>query len=294
MTVQFSGSMVAIVTPMNTEGAIDYVSFEGLIDWHLASGTQGLVVLGTTGESATVTDEEREKLLALAVQRVAGKIPVIAGVGTNNTQTTIALARHAEKLDVDALLVVTPYYNKPPQAGLLAHYQAIHESTQKPIILYNVPGRTACDIAVETVAELASFERIIGLKDANTDLSRVSAIRERVNKPFALLSGDDATALEYVQKGGDGVISVTANVMPKAMADVMALAVNDPIAAQKLDDTLQILHKNLFIEANPIPVKWALARMGKIPGGLRLPLVSLAKQNETLLEDVLKKVGIIE
>lgn len=291
----YQGSLVAIVTPMAASGDIDYEQFQTLIDWHVSSGTSGIVVLGTTGEAATVTMAEREKLLALAVERCAGKVPVIAGVGTNNTVTTIELSRHAEECGVDALLVVTPYYNKPPQRGLFAHFEAVHAATTTPIILYNVPGRTACDLSVETTIELAKLERIIALKDASADLERVQTLKAACDKSFSLLSGDDASAADFVLLGGDGVISVTANVMPKAMAELMQIALEgDEHATHQQNNRLMPLHRDLFLEANPIPTKWALQRMGKIASGLRLPLVPFADNLHAQLENSLQQCGAIE
>ncbi|PIQ43884.1 MAG: 4-hydroxy-tetrahydrodipicolinate synthase [Gammaproteobacteria bacterium CG11_big_fil_rev_8_21_14_0_20_46_22] len=293
MTKHFSGSLVALVTPMKDHGEIDEPSFVDLIQWHLAEGTQGLVILGTTGESPTVK-AEREALFKLAVKTAAGRVPIIAGVGTNDTKVSIEQAKAAEACGVDAMLVVVPYYNKPPQRGMVEHFKAIHDATQLPIIIYNAFGRTGADIAPETVITLAeSCERIVALKDANPELSRVAELKAKLSPDFVLLSGNDDVALEYVLKGGDGVISVTANVVPALMAEMMALANTDVEKAKAINERLNDLHHTLFIESNPIPVKWAVNRMGKIPGGLRLPLVSLAQQNQPLLERVMQSLGVI-
>lgn len=295
MAQAYQGSMVAIVTPMHEDGAIAYEQFAELIDWHIAAGTSGIVVLGTTGEAASITQIEREKLLKLAIKRCAGKVPVIAGVGTNNTLTTIELAQHAESMGVDALLLVTPYYNKPPQRGLYAHFEQVHEKTTKPIILYNVPGRTACDMAVETVIDLSKLARIIAVKEATGEVERVAKLKAACGDDFYLLSGDDATAADFVLAGGHGVISVTGNIAPKAMAKLMKSATSGDEKATKMqNDALMPLHQNLFLEANPIPVKWALNRMGKIASGLRLPLVLFADNLYAELESSMHQCGVIE
>jgi 4-hydroxy-tetrahydrodipicolinate synthase len=277
--MKFGGSMVALVTPMHNSGEIDFDSFSRLIDWHLAAGTQGLVVLGTTGESVTLTPEEHKAMIGHTLQQVAGRIPVIAGTGTNCTRTTIENTHRANALGVDACLVVTPYYNKPTQQGLFAHYEAVAKSSDKPIFLYNGPGRTGCDLLPETVARLAKLPRIIGFKEVNCPPhNRIEVLKKLVPDDFILLCGDDALNFEFLKAGARGVISVTANVVPEAMRAFCdaALREKDFERAKLIDDNLQILHRVLFLESNPIPVKWLLTQIKQIPTGIRLPLTPLA------------------
>lgn len=288
------GSMVAIVTPMNEDGTINFAEYEKLIHWHVEQGTQAIIILGTTGESATVTMEERTRLIQQAVKCTSGRCSLIVGTGTNATRTSIELTKQAETLGADACLIVTPYYTKPTQEGLKLHYAAIANATSIPVFIYNVPGRTACDIKVETVAELARLNNVIGIKDATGDLSRVRKLRELCGPAFILLSGDDETACDFMLQGGDGVISVTANVAPTLMRKLCDAARHkNEEQARKYDHILAELHKNLFIEANPIPVKWALHQMGKIPSGIRLPLTQLSVQYRQPIKDMLQKAGLL-
>lgn len=291
----FKGSLVALITPMHTDGTVDLVSLRNLIEWHIAEKTDGLVILGTTGEAATINATERENIIATAMQQVAGRIPVIVGTGTNDTQTTIALTQQAEKAGVDACLVVTPYYSKPPQNGLYEHYKTLASHTKLPIILYNVPGRTACDLLPETTGRLATINNIIGIKDATGKLERVAELRQACGAEFALYSGDDETGADFILAGGQGVISVTANIAPQQMhAMCTAALAGDKALTQQLDKPLRGLHKKLFVEANPIPTKWALAEMGKMPPGIRLPLVPLNPRCYPEVRQALHEAGILQ
>lgn len=286
-----SGSIVAIVTPMTADGSIDWESYRSLIEFHIANGTDGIVAVGTTGESATVTPEEHIKCIAFVVQTVAGRIPVIAGTGANATREAIHLAQEAQKAGADAHLSVAPYYNKPDQRGLLAHFKAIAAACDLPLILYNVPSRTCSDIAVETVVELAKIPHIIGIKEAST-LVRSQELLEAVPEGFAVYCGNDPTNVDVIAAGGAGVISVTANVAPKAMSEVCRLAKTDVDAARKLDNTLQALHTDLFVEPSPAPTKWALAQMGMIENRLRLPLVALSENAVETVTKALQQANI--
>jgi 4-hydroxy-tetrahydrodipicolinate synthase len=273
----FSGSLVAIVTPMTPEGAIDLAAWDRLLDFHLSNGTSGIVVGGTTGESATLTDGELRELLVRARRRVQGRVPVIAGAGTSSTATTIERARWLGELGADALLVVTPAYNKPTQEGLFQHFSAVAAASAVPVLLYNVPGRTAVDMLPPTVARLSQVPRIVGLKEAVADVSRIAELRAACRPGFELLSGDDPTARAAIGAGAVGVISVTANVAPLQMSQMIAAArAGDLVRAASLDNALAGLHETLFLEANPIPVKWLLASMGLIGPGIRLPLTPLS------------------
>ncbi len=273
----FTGSLVALVTPMNKEGHIDDKALFHLIDWHFAQGTDGIVVAGTTGESATLTEDEHYHLISKVVKHVARRVPVIAGTGSNATAHTITLTRNAKKAGAEAALIVTPYYNKPTQQGLYLHYQAIIDKVPgMPIILYNVPGRTACDLLPQTVARLAQLDGIIGIKEATGKIERITEIRQQCGKGFDIYSGDDATALAAIRAGANGVISVTANVAPAKMHALCAAALTGKTAqADALQAELLPLHQKLFVEANPIPSKWVLQQMGLISGGIRLPLTPL-------------------
>jgi len=291
----FSGSLVAIVTPMTPDGAVDFGAFERLIDFHAASGTDGLVVAGTTGESATLVKSEHVAVIEAAVKFAAGRMPVIAGTGSNSTGQTVDLSREVNRLPVDGFLIVTPYYNKPTPEGLIAHYEAIADAVDKPIMLYNVPGRTAVDMLPQTVARLASHANIFGIKEATGDVSRVASLRELCGDQFALYSGDDATSREFMLAGGQGVVSVTSNVAPQAMADMCRAALaGEAERAAGLDAPLEALHRDLFVEANPTPVKWALQRMGLIDGGIRLPLLPLSVAQQPVVESALRQAGVIE
>ncbi|MCC7199614.1 MAG: 4-hydroxy-tetrahydrodipicolinate synthase [Gammaproteobacteria bacterium] len=286
------GSIVAIVTPMTEGGEVDFAAFERLLDWHLDAGTDGVVVVGTTGESPTVTEAETARLLRAAVERIGGRIPVIAGTGSNSTAIAVARTRAACAAGVDAVLVVTPYYNKPTQEGLYRHYVAVADASSVPVILYNVPSRTACDLLPETVARLAAHPRIAGIKEATADLTRVKPLLA-IRPGFVVLSGDDATAREFIQLGGHGVISVTANVAPRLMHEMCAAAAAGEAAlARELDGRLAGLHRELFVEANPIPAKWALARLGLIPPGLRLPLTPLSDRHHATVLAAMQAAGV--
>lgn len=290
----FRGSMVALVTPMTPDGAVDDNSLAGLVDWHVEQGTDAIVAVGTTGESATLNESEHCDVIRRVVEMVQGRIPVIAGTGANATDEAISLTRCASQAGADAALLVTPYYNKPTQEGLYRHYLAVAEAVDIPQILYNVPSRTACDLLPETVARLAGVKNIVGLKEATGDLSRLQQLIDLCPADFDLFSGDDATACEFMLSGGHGVISVTTNLAPAAMHNMCAAALaGDREAAVKLDNKLAGLHENLFLEANPIPVKWALAEMGKISTGIRLPLTWLSENCHTPLREAMQQADVV-
>jgi 4-hydroxy-tetrahydrodipicolinate synthase len=288
------GSMVALVTPMAEDGALDFDALARLIDFHLTAGTDAIVAVGTTGESATLDTAEHCDVIRFVVERVAGRVPVVAGTGANSTREAIELTEHARYLGADACLLVTPYYNKPTQEGLVKHYTAIAESVDVPQILYNVPGRTACDMLPETVGRLSRVANIVGLKEATGDLSRLDALLPACTDGFAFYSGDDATSREFCLRGGHGVISVTANVAPGAMHDlcVAAMAGREE-EATAIDEALAGLHRDLFIESNPIPVKWALHEMGLIDRGIRLPLTWLSTSCEENVRSAMRQAGVI-
>jgi 4-hydroxy-tetrahydrodipicolinate synthase len=288
------GSIVAIVTPMHEDGRLDLDSYRKLIDWHVDSGTAAIVAVGTTGESPTVDVEEHGQLIEVAVQQVAGRIPVIAGTGGNSTREAIELTRHAAQVGASASLQVVPYYNKPGQDGLYLHFRAVAEAVDLPVILYNVPGRTVADLSNDTIVRLAEVPGIIGLKDATGDMPRAADLLDRLPETFALYSGNDDSALALMALGGHGVISVTANVAPLAMARMCAAAIaGDLPTARRLNRELLPLHLGLFCEANPIPVKWALQRMGRIPGGIRLPMTPLAEAKVPEMLRILRKSGVL-
>jgi 4-hydroxy-tetrahydrodipicolinate synthase len=289
----FTGSMVALVTPMADDGSIDLAAFEALIEWHIASGTDALVICGTTGESATLETVEQVALIAAAVRIARGRIPVIAGTGANATAHAVELTRAAHAVGAAAGLSVVPYYNKPTQEGMYRHFRAIAAAAPLPLILYNVPGRTVADLLPETVARLARVPGVVGIKEATGDLARLAAIRALVPADFDLISGDDATAREFILAGGRGVISVTANLAPGAMHEMCEAALRgDAAAAARLDAPLTGLHRDLFAEANPIPAKWALAALGRIPGGLRLPLTPLDPVHHDRVRQALRQAGL--
>ena len=288
------GSIVALVTPMTEAGDIDYPALGDLIAWHIASGTRALVSVGTTGESATLDTTEHCAVLEFTIQQVAGRIPVIAGTGANSTREAIHLTQHACELGADACLLVTPYYNKPTQEGLYQHYKAIADAVAIPQILYNVPGRTAVDLLPETVARLAELPNIVGAKEASGDVPRIVSLREQVARDFAIYSGYDATACQAILQGADGDISVTANVAPAQMQAMCAAALaGDAERAQELDAALAGLHQALFVESNPIPVKWALAEMGRIAAGIRLPLTQLSAEAQPAVTQALRQAGVM-
>lgn len=289
----FSGSIVAIVTPMQADGAVDYGALDRLIQFHLDNGTDGIVAVGTTGESATLDVEEHIEVVRRTVEKAAKRIPVIAGTGANSTSEAIELTHRAKDVGADACLLVTPYYNKPTQEGLYQHYKKVAEAVQIPLVLYNVPGRTACDMQPETVARLASVPGIVGLKEATGSMDRNRRLISMVGDRLALLSGDDDIAVESTLAGFRGVISVTANVAPRAMHRAIAAALaGNADEARRINDTLIPLHKTLFLESNPIPAKWALARMGLIGDGIRLPLTPFASQYHRQVIDALQSAGI--
>jgi 4-hydroxy-tetrahydrodipicolinate synthase len=290
----FHGSMVALVTPMREDGSLDEESLSGLIDWHIEQGTDAIVAVGTTGECPTLDEQEHCRVIRLFVEYAAGRIPIIAGTGANSTTEAITLTRCAKEVGADACLLVTPYYNKPTQEGLYLHHKAVAEAVDTPQILYNVPGRTACDMLPETVARLAEIGNIVGIKEATGELERVSQLRALCGPDFAIYSGDDATARELMLLGGDGVISVTANVAPAQMHRMCAAAIaGDRTEAEQLDQPLAALHQDLFIEANPIPVKWAVAEMGKIPMGIRLPLTWLSEGARETVRQAMVQAGVL-
>jgi 4-hydroxy-tetrahydrodipicolinate synthase len=291
----YSGSLVAIVTPMRPDGSVDFAAWTRLLDFHLESGTRGIVVGGTTGESATITDSELHELARRASEHSKGRMLIVAGAGTSSTAITVARARALSELPIDALLVVTPAYVRPPQQGLFLHYSAVAEASRLPIILYNVPTRTAVDLLPETVARLARVPKIVGIKEAVPDVARVRTLRQSCGAQFAILSGDDASARETMLAGADGVISVTGNVAPRGMADMVAAATSgDRAAAERLDAPLAILHADLFLEGNPIPVKWALQQMGLISPGIRLPLTELSVGYHSRLLQSLRAAGVLK
>src|SRR5512141_622922 len=288
------GSLVAIVTPMQEDGSLDMAAFRALIDFHIAEGTDGIVVVGTTGESPTVDVEEHELLIAEAVKHVAKRIPVIAGTGANSTKEAIELATFSKKAGADASLTVVPYYNKPTQEGLYLHFKAIAEAVDMPHILYNVPGRTGADMSNDTVLRLAQIPNIVGIKDATGNIERGSDLLQRAPKDFAVYSGDDASTLALMLLGAHGTISVTANVAPKLMHEMCMAALNGEVAkAREINFRLLSLHRHLFVEANPIPVKWAVARMGKISNVLRLPLTPLSTGAQPVVEAAMRQAGVI-
>jgi 4-hydroxy-tetrahydrodipicolinate synthase len=264
--------MVAVVTPMDADGAVNYRQFANVIDFHVEAGTEALVVAGTTGESATLDHEEHVAVIERACELAAGRIPIIAGTGSNSTAQTLGLSRAVDRLPIAAFLVVTPYYNKPTQEGMRRHFSAVADAVGKPLILYNVPGRTGVDLKPDTVAKLAAHPNIQGVKEATGELSRVRVLRDECGPEFALLSGDDATSCEFMLLGGDGVISVTANVAPAGMRRLCdAARAGARAEAERIDADLQPLHRTLFCESNPIPVKWAVQQMGLIGPGIRMP-----------------------
>ena len=288
------GSLVAIVTPMHADGSVDKPAFRRLIDWHIEQGTDAIVAVGTTGESATLDEPEHCDTLALVVEHAAGRIPIIAGTGANSTSEAISLTRCAYEAGADACLLVTPYYNKPTQEGLYLHHRAVAEAVDIQQILYNVPGRTAVDMLPETVARLAGVANIVGVKEATGDLRRITRLRELVADDFAIYSGDDATAREAMLVGANGDISVTANVAPAAMHAMCAAALaGDAAKAAEIDATLEGLHRELFAESNPIPVKWALAEMQRIEAGIRLPLTWFSAEYHDQLRAAMRRAGIL-
>jgi len=289
----FKGSLVALATPFNPDNRVDYASLKGLIDFHVNQGTAGLVIAGTTGEAATLTKSEHVELVAKAVEFVDGRLPVIAGTGSNSTQQTIDLSLEVAASGIDAHLVVVPYYNKPVQEGMFQHFSAIADAVEKPVMMYNVPGRTVADMQAETVGRLAKHDNIFGIKEATGDIDRLREIKALVDNDFMLYSGDDFTALEFLENGGHGIVTVSGNVVPAAIAQLCKLAADGEFdRARALDETLQALNDALFVESNPIPVKWALHQMGLISPKLRLPLTEFAQQYHDQMRAALITAGV--
>ena len=290
----FGGSMVALITPMHEDGSPDWGSLRALVDFHVEQGTDGIVAVGTTGEASTLDEQDHCLVIKRVVEFTAGRLPVIAGTGANSTTEAITLTRCAKEVGANAALLVTPYYVKPTQEGLYLHHKAVAEAVDIPQLLYNVPGRTACDMLPETIARLAKIDNIIGVKEATGELDRVAKIRQLCGEDFLIISGDDATTRELLLKGGNGTISVTANVAPKQMHDMCSAALaGDAAEAARLDAPLAGLHAKLFVEANPIPVKWAVHRMGLAPTGIRLPLTWLSKELQAPVQAAMEQAGIL-
>ena len=288
------GSIVALVTPMHEDGSVNYDQLRQLIDWHIAEGTNCIGVVGTTGESPTVSVEEHCEIIRVAVEQCAGRVPVMAGAGANSTREAIELTEFAKKVGADCTLQVVPYYNKPTQEGIYQHFKAIAEAVDLPVVLYNVPGRTVADMSVETMLRLAEVPGVIGVKEATGNLERAAWLIKQAPKGFSIYSGDDPTAVALMLLGGHGNVSVTANVAPRAMAQLCQAAMaKDAARAVELHLQLLPLHKQLFCEPNPIPVKWALARMGKIGGTLRLPLTPLSASAQPVVETALRDAGVM-
>jgi 4-hydroxy-tetrahydrodipicolinate synthase len=288
------GSIVAIVTPMHADGSLDFEGLNKLIDWHIAEGTDSIVIAGTTGESATVSVEEHCALIKATVAHAKGRIPIIAGAGANSTAEAIKLTRYAKEAGADATLQVVPYYNRPTQEGMYQHFKAIAEAVNLPVILYNVPGRTVADMSNETILRLAQVPNIVGVKDATGNIGRGYELLRLAPKSFAVYSGDDPTAMALMLGGGAGNISVTANVAPRVMADMCKAAIAGEVAkAIELNNKVLPLHQKLFVEPNPVPVKWALTEMGKMPAGIRLPLVPLAAGYHDTLRAALRDAGLL-
>ncbi len=288
----FQGSIVALVTPMNPDGSIDIGNFKNLLDFHIKNKTDGIVVLGTTGECPTIDFEEHTFLIKEAVAHINGKIPVIAGTGANSTKEAIFLTQSARDVGADACLLVTPYYNKPNQKGLYEHYRAINDAVDIPQILYNVPARTGCDLENETVISLSELSNIIGIKDATGELDRINILKDKIHNEFIFISGDDLSFLEYMERGGCGVISVTANIRPDLIHNICNNFLNGEIEKSiSMNEQLKSLHEAMFVESNPIPVKWLLNYLGLIQKGIRLPLVELDKKYQ---EDLIKIVRAVK
>ncbi|KEQ16677.1 4-hydroxy-tetrahydrodipicolinate synthase [Endozoicomonas numazuensis] len=289
-----TGSLVALATPMQDDGELDWERLQKLVDFHIQEGSDGIVAVGTTGESATLTVQEHCEVIRRVVEQVNGRIPVIAGTGGNSTQEAVLLTAEAKTLGADACLLVTPYYNKPTQEGLYLHFKTIADAVAIPQILYNVPGRTAVDMLPETVARLAGHQNIVGIKEATGILERGTQIRELCGDEFAIYSGDDATGMELMLQGANGVISVTNNLAPRKMHEMCVAALNgDRATAETINAKLDELHQKLFVEANPIPVKWALAKMGLMGEGIRLPLTPLSEGYRPILHEALKQAELI-
>lgn len=290
----FRGSYVALITPMTETGEVDYASLRTLVDYQLQNGTDGLVIMGTTGEAATIPFSEQLAVLQAVIEQVAGRCQILAGNGSNSTAEAIAKTEALNAYAIDGFLTVTPYYNKPTQKGMLAHFQAVAAATDKPVLLYNVPGRTGVDLQAATVAELSKVNNIVGIKEATGSMARLAELKANCGADFDLLSGDDASAKEFILQGGHGVISVTTNVAPAGMTAMIAAArQGNRQQASDIDDSLQALHRDLFIESNPIPTKWALKRMGLIASDFaRLPLTRLEPIHQVVIEQALQQAKI--
>lgn len=289
----FAGSLVALVTPFDEQDRVDYVALKRLIDFHVAEGSDGLVIAGTTGEAATLSRDEHVELIFRAVELADGRIPVIAGTGSNSTAQTIDLSRAVANAGIAAYLMVVPYYNKPTQHGMLRHFETVADAVQKPVMLYNVPGRTGADMLPATVGKAAKHGNIFGIKEATGNIQRLKDIQNCVGSEFRLYSGDDFTVLKFIEQGGHGVVTVSGNVVPAAMARLCALAdKGEIVAAQEIDDTLQLLNTALFVESNPIPVKWAVNQMGLIAPFTRLPLTEFSPQYHAQMRAALANAGV--
>ena len=294
MSKEIRGSIVAIVTPMHDDGSLDLPALNKLLEWHIESGTHGVVIVGTTGESATLSTEEHCDLVGHCVDQVKGRVPVIAGTGSNNTQEALYFTESARQNGADAALLVAPYYNRPSQEGLYQHFKVLTKGVDIPQILYNVPGRTACDLSLETVDRLADLENVVAIKDATGDIPRGIELVRKCGDRLAVYSGEDAITLPLMMAGALGTISVTANVAPMMMSQMCSLALaGEEAAAQAIDDKLMSLHQNLFLEGNPVPVKWAMAQMGLIGSGIRLPLVELDSKFQLQVSEALTAAGIV-
>lgn len=290
----FKGSITALITPFTTDGAIDEKAFQSFVDWQIKQGTAGIVPVGTTGESPTLSHAEHHRVVELALEVAKGRVPVIAGTGSNSTAEAISLTRHAQNAGADAALVVTPYYNKPTQAGLLAHYKAIHDATDIPIMIYNIPGRSIIDMSVATMAELAKLPRVVGVKDATSDLERPALMRIAAGPDFCQVSGEDGTIVPFLAQGGHGCISVTSNIAPRLCADLHAAWQAGNISkVQELNYRLMPVHKAMFCEASPGPVKYAAELLGLCSAKMRLPMVEVADETKKRVEAALKSAGLI-
>jgi 4-hydroxy-tetrahydrodipicolinate synthase len=289
----FSGSLVALVTPFTGDNTIDYVSLKRLIDFHVEHGSDGLVIAGTTGESATLSRSEHIELISRAVEIADGRLPIIAGTGSNSTAQTVDLSKSVETAGIEAYLIVVPYYNKPEQEGIYRHFSVIADAVSKPVMMYNVPGRTVADMLPETVSRLAEHDNIFGIKEATGDLDRLRAIQDCVSSEFRLYSGDDFTLRPFIEQGGHGVVTVSGNVAPSQVATLCRLAAEGKgVEAKTLDDSLQALNTALFVESNPIPVKWALSEMGLMEGNIRLPLTAYSAQHHDNMRAALVEAGV--
>lgn len=289
----FSGSIAALVTPMTDDGALDYAALKRLVEFHIDAGTDALVIAGTTGESPTLEHREHIELVEKSCEIAAGRIPIIAGTGSNSTAQTLKLSRAVDHLPLAGLMLVTPYYNKPTQEGMFRHFSMVADAVSHPIILYNVPSRTGVDLKPSTVGRLSAHPKIVALKEATGELDRLETLRDACGSEFSLLSGDDATACEFMLRGGQGVISVTANVAPRQMREMCdAARAGDRATAERIDGTLRALHRDLFVESNPIPVKWAVHEMGLAGAGIRLPLTPLSPAYHDTVRAAMAAAGV--